>query len=398
MSGPTHTLAASPAAFAELGRKLRLAVIGGGPASFIGDMHRKAAKLDDRFEIVAGVVSSNPERSLQAGRELGLPRPYTTVADMIAAERARPDGIDAVAIMTPNDRHYAECSAALDAGLDVICDKPLTNTLEEAQDLARRVRTGGHVFCLTHAYSAYPMIRQARAMVEAGALGTLRAVQVEYLQSGMSLRVEDGPLTPKLRWKLDASQSGPSLVLGDIGTHAHHFACFVTGLKVERLSADLGALVPGRRVDDYAAVLLGFERGVRGVLTVSQALAGTENNVRLRVYGETGHLEWTHDRPNHLRFAPLNKPVQILARGDADLLPQALRLVRIARGHPEGLLEAFANLYRDTAEAIAARLTGRAADPLALEFPTAEDGAAGLAFITAAIESRANNGAWVNCG
>jgi predicted dehydrogenase len=385
-------------AFAALGRKLRLGVIGGGPSSFIGDMHRKAAKLDDRFDIVAGVVSSDPERSLQSGRELGLPRPYAMVADMIDAERGRPDGIDAVAIMTPNDRHYTECVTALDAGLDVICDKPLTNTLDEARDLARRVRAGKKVFCLTHAYSAYPMIRQARAMVAAGAIGAVRAVQVEYLQAGMSLRVEDGTLTPKLRWKLDTAQSGPSLVLGDIGTHAHHLARFVTGLEVERLSADLGALVPGRRVDDYAAMLLGFEGGVRGTLTVSQALPGTENNITLRVFGETGHIEWTHDRTNHLRFAQLNKAVQILARGDPDLLPPAQRLARIARGHPEGLLEAFANLYRDTAEAIAARLTGRVADPLALDFPTADDGAAGLAFITAAVESRANNGAWVNCG
>lgn len=385
-------------AFAALGRKLRLGVIGGGPSSFIGDIHRKAAKLDDRFDIVAGVVSSDPERSRQGGKQLGLPRPYATLAEMLGVERARPDGIDAVAIMTPNDRHYAECMAALHAGLDIVCDKPMTNTIEEARELARRVQATRHVFCLTHAYSAYPMIRQARAMVAAGAIGALRAVQVEYLQAGMSLRVEDGTLTRKLRWKLDTAQSGPSLVLGDIGTHAHHLARFVTGLEVERLSADLGALVPGRRVDDYAAMLLGFDGGVRGTLTVSQALAGTENNITLRVFGETGHIEWTHDRTNHLRFAPLNKAVQILARGDPDLLPPAQRLVRIARGHPEGLLEAFANLYRDTAEAIAARLTGRPADPLALEFPTADAGAAGLAFITAAVESRANNGAWVNCG
>ena len=385
-------------AFASLGRKLRLGVIGGGPASFIGDMHRKAALLDGRFEILAGVVSSDPERALAGGRELGLARPYATLAQMLDGERGRPDGIDAVAIMTPNDRHYAECTAALAAGLDVICDKPMTNSLAEARDLAAGVRAGGHVFCLTHAYSAYPMIRQARAMVAAGALGALRAVQVEYLQAGMAPRVEDGPLTPKLRWKLDAAQSGPSLVLGDIGTHAHHFVRFVTGLEVERLAADLGALVPGRRVDDYAAVLLGLQNGVRGTLTVSQALPGTENSVTLRVFGETGHIEWTHDRPNHLKFAPLNRAVQIKARGDPDLLPPAQRLVRIARGHPEGLLEAFANLYRDTAEAIAARLTGHPADPMALDFPTADDGAAGLAFIAATIESRERGGAWVDCG
>lgn len=385
-------------AFAALGRKLRLGVIGGGPASFIGDMHRKAARLDERFEILAGVVSADPERSRQGGRAIGLPRPYGAVEEMLAVERERADGIEAVAIMTPNDRHYAECTAALAAGLDVICDKPMTNTRAEAQDLARRVRAGGHVFCLTHAYSGYPMIRQARALVAAGAIGKLRAAQVEYLQAGMALRVEDGPLTPKLRWKLDTAQSGPSLVLGDIGTHAHHLLRFVTGLELERLSADLGAVVAGRQVDDYGAMLLRLTGGVRATLTVSQALPGTENSIVLRVFGETGMIEWTHDRSNYLRLAPLNRAVQVMARGDADLLPQAQRLIRMSRGHPEGLLEAFANLYRDAAEAIAARLTGRAPDPLALEFPTAEDGAAAAAFIDAAIESRARGGAWVDVG
>ena len=384
-------------AFAALGRKLRLGVIGGGPTSFIGDMHRKAARLDERFDIVAGVVSSDPERSRRGGRAIGLPRPYGSVEEMLAAESERADGIEAVAIMTPNDRHYAECTGALAAGLDVICDKPMTNTRAEAEDLARRVRAGGHVFCLTHAYSAYPMIRQARAMVAAGAIGPLRATQVEYLQAGMTLRVEDGPLTPKLRWKLNTAQSGPSLVLGDIGTHAHHLLRFVTGLEVERLSADLGAVVAGRRVDDYGAMLLRLTGDVRATLTVSQALPGTENSIALRVFGETGMIEWRHEQSNHLRVAPLNRGVQIMARGDVDLLPPAQRLLRISRGHPEGLLEAFANLYRDAGEAIAARLTGRAPDPLALDFPTAEDGVVAAAFIDAAIASRARGGAWVDC-
>lgn len=390
-------MASAPDAFAALGRKLRLGVVGGGPASFIGDVHRKAALLDGRFEIPAGVVSADPDRALAGGRALGLMRPYATVADMLQAEHDRPDGIDAVAIMTPNARHYSECTAALTAGLDVICDKPMTNTLAEAQDLARRVRETGRVFCLTHAYSAYPMIRQARAMVAAGALGPLRAAQIEYLQGGMAARVEDRPLTSKLRWKLDPAQSGPSLVLGDIGTHAHHLLRFVTGLEVERLSADLGAIVPGRRVDDYAAILLQMQNDVRATLTVSQALPGTENSITLRVFGELSAIEWRHDRVNYLRFAPLDRAVQIMARGDPDLLPPAQRLVRLARGHPEGLLEAFANLYRDAAEAIAARLTGHDPDPLALDFPTAEDGATGLAFIAATLDSRERGGAWVAC-
>jgi predicted dehydrogenase len=281
------------------------------------------------------------------------------------------------------------------AGLHVICDKPMTNTLPEAQALEEMTRDTGRVFCLTHAYAGYPMIRQARAMVAAGAVGELRAVQVEYLQAGMSARVEAGELSAKLRWKLDPARGGASLVLGDIGTHAHHLSAYVSGLGVESLSADLGALLPGRRVDDYGAFLLRFAGGVRGTMTVSQALAGTENAITLRVFGDAGHIEWTHARHNHLTLALQGRPVQTLARGDADLLPAAKRLVRLPRGHPEGLLEAFANLYRDAAEAIAAEITGVAADPLALDFPTADDGAAGLAFIEAALASRAKDGAWV---
>ena len=376
-------------AFTALGRKLRLGVVGGGPGSFIGPVHRAAALLDGRFEIVAGVLSSHAEKSRSAAAALGL-RGYGAVAEMLAAER-----LDAVAVMTPNFLHFAACQAALAAGLHVICDKPITNTQAEALALVQLARDAGSVFCLTHVYAGYPMIRQARAMVAAGAIGALRAVQVEYLQAGMSARVEAGELTAKLRWKLDPAQGGPSLVLGDIGTHAVHLASFVCGRAVESLSADLGAVLPGRSVDDYGAFLLRFGGGVRGTMLVSQALAGTENAITLRVFGEAGHLAWTHARHNHLTSALQGRPVQILARGDADLLAPAKRLVRLPRGHPEGFLEAFANLYRDAAEAIAAAITGIPADPLALDFPTAIDGAAGLAFIDAALASRANGGGWV---
>ncbi len=387
---------ADSTAFAQLGRKLRLGVIGGGPGSFIGAMHRAAATLDGRFALVAGVLSSDPARALAAGKVVDLPRPYPTTEAMLEGEAGRADGIDAVAIMTPNDRHYAECRAAIEAGLHVICDKPITNTLAEAQDLEQRAAAGGKVFCLTHGYAGYPMIRQARAMVAAGAVGELRAVQVEYLQSGMATPVEAGPITVKLKWKLDAARSGPSLVLGDIGTHAHHLACFVSGRGVERLCADLGAIVPGRAVDDYGAFLLRLQGNLRGTLLASQALAGTENDIALRVFGESGALYWNHRDHEHLRHAPLGSAVRVLARGDADLLPPARRLQRMSRGHPEGLLEAFANLYSDAAEAIAARLLGREVDPLALEFPTAAAGVAGMAFVEAALRSRAQDGAWVD--
>ncbi len=375
-------------AFAALGRKLRLGVIGGGPGSFIGPVHRAAALLDRRYEIVAGVLSSDPERCRVGAEELGI-APYTDVRAMLAAER-----LDAVAIMTPNDRHYDECMAALGAGVHVICDKPLTNTRAESAAIVAAAE--GKVFCLTHAYTGYPMIRQARAMVAAGAIGDVRAVQVEYLQAGMSTAVEQGVLTDKLRWKLNAGRSGPSLVLGDIGTHVHHLVCYVTGLPLVRLAADLGAIVPGREVDDYGAFLIRLKGGVRGTLTASQALAGTENDITLKVYGSLGHIAWTHRHNNHLELALNGRPMQRLARGDADLLPPAARVLRVSRGHPEGLTEAFANLYRDAAEAIAACITGQAADPLALDFPTARDGEAGLAFVEAALASRRAGGDWVD--
>jgi predicted dehydrogenase len=374
-------------AFKSLGRKLRLGVIGGGPGSFIGPIHRAAALLDNRYEIVGGVLSSDPAKSKAAALELGFTG-YASVAGMLAQAR-----LDALAIMTPNDRHLEECLAALHAGVDVICDKPLANSAADARAIANAAR--GHVFCLTHAYAGYPMVRQARAMVAAGEIGELRAVQVEYLASGMSTPVEQSELTPKLRWKLNIGRSGPSLVMGDIGTHVHHLACYVTGRPITRLAADLGAIMPGRVVDDYGALLLRFAGDLRGTMITSQAFAGTENDIRFRVFGALGHIAWTHRMHNHLTFALNGKARQILARGDPDLLPPAARLLRITRGHPEGLTEAFANLYRDAAEAIAARITGKPADPLA-DFPTAEDGAAGNAFVDAAVASKKLDGAWVD--
>ena len=390
MSAAPVSAAPVSAAWPLLGRRLRLAVLGGGTGSFIGPIHRAAARLDDRFEIIAGVLSSDPARGEEAARALAI-RHYPDFAALVAGEPS----LDAVAIMTPNDRHHAQCLEAIEAGLHVICDKPLANSVAEAAEIATAVRRTMTVFCLTHAYAGYPMIRQARAMVAAGAIGAVRAIQVEYIQAGMSSRVEDGAITRKLAWKLSAERSGPSLVLGDIGTHAFHLARFVSGLACVGLSADLGAIVPGRTVDDYCAMFLRFAGGVPGTLLVSQALAGTENAITLRVFGDDGHIEWQHATSNYLTLALQGKPVQRLARGDADLLAPAARLVRIARGHPEGLTEAFANLYRDAAELIAARLTSHPVDPLALDFPTAEDGLEGMKFVDAALRSRADGGGWV---
>ena len=383
-----------------LGRPLRLGVTGGGAGSFIGPIHRSAATLDRRFEVVAGVLSSDRQRSMAQGVEIGLDRQraYGSVDEMIEHEAALgSSGIDAVAVMTPNDRHCPDSSAALGAGLHVICDKPMANSVAEARALNVLVSQTGKVFCLTHNYSAYPMVRQARAMVEAGLLGDLRIVQVEYFQGGMALPVEHGALTPKLRWKFDRSRSGPSLVLGDIGTHAHHLACFVCCDQVAAVAADIGALVPTRQFDDYAGMLWRFRHGARGSCVVTQAAAGAENNLILRVYGEKGMLEWQHLTPNYLRHAPLGEAVRTLGRGDANLAPEAERACRIARGHPEGFRESFATLYADFAEAIVAQMTGIPADPYACWFPSAADGLHGALFIEAALRSSNQGGAWVHC-
>ncbi len=383
---------------AALGRRLRLGVVGGGPGSFIGAIHRSAARLDDRYQVVAAVLSSNPERSLAAAGQLGFDpaRSYGSLDQMLQGEAARPDGIDVLAVMTPNDSHYAAARAALDGGLDVICDKPLTNTLDDALDLVARVRASGRVFCVTYNYTGYPMVRQARAMVGAGELGEIRAVQVEYVQGHLAelTAAETGAAS---NWRMNTDQAGESLILGDIGSHAHHLACYVSGLELAQVSADVGAMVPGRKVDDTAAALLRFETGARGILWVTQAAAGAEHGLRFRLFGAKGSLEWHQEHPNQLHYAPLGRPRQVFSRGGPGLLPQAQRVTRVSIGHPEGFHEAFANLYADAAEAIAARLSGRTADPLALDFPTVEDGARGLKFIAATAESGRADGRWTDC-
>ncbi len=388
-------------AWSALGRPLRLGVIGGGPGSFIGPIHMSAAVLDRRFVIAAGVLSSDAERARAHGVALGLPasRAYASVDQMLAGEAARPsdERIEAVAVMTPNDRHYPDCLKALESGLHVICDKPLVNSVRDARHLVEVVERTELAFCLTHNYSGYPMVRQARAMVESGLLGDIRIVQAEYFQGGLALPVEAGELTAKLRWKLDAERSGASLVMGDIGTHAHHLACYVTGSRVAQVSADVGAVMPGRTFDDYAGILWRFENGARGSCVVTQAAAGAENNIRVRVHGAKGMLEWQHSNPNYLVYAPLGEPVQTLGRGDARLHPAAQRATRISRGHPEGFREAFANLYADFAEVIAARITGVAADPLCSWSPGVHDGLWGLEFVEATLASSRQGGAWTSC-
>ena len=381
--------------FTLLGRKLRLAVIGGGPGSFIGAMHRLAAVLDNRYELIAAALSSNPEKSLLGGRELGLPpeRVYASGLELIAGERKRPDGADVTAIMTPNDSHFELASAALAQGFDVICDKPMTNTLDEAERLHAAVEASGRVFCLTHNYTGYPMVRQARAMVESGELGTIRLVQVEYVQGG---KARDNDPTPEQSWRYDPSRVGPSLVMGDIGTHAHNLLRFVTGLEVDEVAAEVGSIIPNRRVHDYGGAMLRLNNGARGIFWVTQAAAGMENCLRIRVSGSLGTVEWEQETPQRLNFKPLSGPAQVRTPNGPGTLPLAARSSRIVKGHPEGFPEAFANLYSDAAEAIASRHAGVTPDPIALHFPNSLDGLLGVRFVDAVVRSSAANGAWVH--
>jgi predicted dehydrogenase len=378
-----------------LGRRLRLAVVGGGPGSFIGAMHRAAARLDDRYEIVAGALSSDPDRSVTAATGLGIAadRAYPSVEELFVAEAGRSDGADVVAIMTPNDSHHSYAVSALRHGFDVICDKPITNTLAEAVDVLATVDDTGLVFCLTHNYTGYPMVRQARAMIADGMLGTIQLVQVEYVQGGKA-GDRDPDRDGALPWRYDPVRGGPSLVLGDIGTHAHNLVRFVTGLEVTEVAADVGHIVANRLVDDYAGALLRFDNGARGSFWVTQAAAGVENCLRIRVSGTTGTVEWMQEMPTQLSFKPLGAPAEIRTPNGPGTLPLAKRASRIVAGHPEGFHEGFANVYTDAAEAIAARRAGVEPDPLALVFPNALDGVRGVAFVEAAIASSANNGAW----
>jgi predicted dehydrogenase len=379
-----------------LGRRIRLALIGGGPGSFIGRMHRTAARLDGRYDIVAGVLSSNPERSRKAGIEIGLDpeRAYADVPTMLSAEKARDDGADVVAIMTPNDSHHPYALAAMEAGYDVICDKPITNSIADAEDLVSKAKQTGQIFCLTHNYSGYPLVRQARAMVEAGDIGDLRLVQVEYVQGGKADESKKDDPKAHRGWKYDPAISGPSLVLGDIGTHAHQLLRFITGKEVSELSAEVGSIVPGRVVHDFTGALLRLEGGARGVFWVTQAAAGIENSLKIRVSGNKGTIEWWQEIPQRLSYSPLGQPAQIRTPNGPGTYPISARACRVVAGHPEGFPEGFANIYSDAAEAIAARIAGTEPDPHAMWFPTAQDGLEGMRFTFACLESTEKGGAW----
>lgn len=382
---------------ARLGRRLRLGVIGGGPGSFIGPVHRTSARLDDNFEVVASVLSSNPERSKAEGIALGIAadRAYGSAAEFFASEKARADRVDAVAIMTPNDSHHALSVAAIDQGLDIICDKPLATNLDDALDLVKRVRAAGIVFCQTFNYTGFPMVRQAMAMVRDGDLGPIRMAEAEYVQ-GHNAALTGHEQGARLNWHFVPEKVGASLILGDIGSHAHHMLRYVTGLDFARLTADVAAVVPGRNAHDHAGILFRLENDAPGVMWVTQAGAGAIHGLSFRIFGEKGGLQWFQETPNQLFFSRLGQPALTFERDGPGLKPEAKHATRTGIGHPEGYQEAFAVLYADAAEAMVARRLGQKPDPLALDFPTVEDGARTMKFIAAAVES-STSGRWVDC-
>ena len=380
-------------------RKLRLGMVGGGQGAFIGAVHRIAARLDGRYELVAGALASTPEKAKASGEELGLDpaRCYGDFAEMAKREARRKDGIDAVAIVTPNHVHFPAAKAFLERGIHVICDKPMTTTLKDARKLAELVGKSGCAFVLTHNYTGYPMIRQARQMVAEGRLGTIRLVHAEYVQDWLTGKLEDTG-HKQADWRTDPARSGPAGSTGDIGTHAMNLASFVTGLAPESLSADLSTFVPGRALDDNAHVMLRFPGGAKGMLWASQVAPGNENALRLRIYGDKGGLSWAQEDPNYLHFTPFGEPPQLIRRGGAGSDAAAGRVTRVPAGHPEGYLEGFATIYSDAAELIWAKIDGRAADAAATLAPSVADGVAGVAFIEAVVASSRKNGAWTKVG
>ena len=376
----------------KLNRRLRLGMVGGGPGAFIGAVHRIASRIDDKYELVAGAFSSNPEKTRTAAAELHVARPYGSFQEMAEAEAKREDRIDVVAITTPNSTHHAIAKAFLNAGIHVICDKPMTTTLADAEDLQREVERTGLLFALTHTYTGYPMVRQMREMCAAGELGKIRMIQVEYAQDWLTAPVDN----KQAEWRTDPAISGPGGCLGDIATHAFQLACYTSGLKPVEIAAELSTFVPGRRVDDNVQAMLRFEGGAKASLWTSQVAVGNENYLRLRIYGEKAGLSWEQESPNYLWFSPLGEPTRRLTRGGPGAGAAAAYATRVPSGHPEGYLEAFAQLYNDMAEKITARLEGREPNPQTTSLPGVQDGVTGLRFIDSVLRSSKNNSAWTS--
>ncbi|MGD9912624.1 MAG: Gfo/Idh/MocA family protein [Rhizobiaceae bacterium] len=384
---------------------IRYGMVGGGQGAFIGAVHRIAARLDGEFQLVAGALSSDPARAKASAADLGLDpeRSYGSFADMAKAEARRADGIEAVAIVTPNHMHYPAAKAFLDVGIPVICDKPLTSTLADARKLCALVEKSGQLFVLTHNYTGYPMVRQAREMVQQGLLGELRVVQAEYPQDWLTNDIESSG-QKQAAWRTDPKQSGAGGSTGDIGTHAYNLLRFVTQLEVDQLAADLDHFVPGRRLDDNAHIMLRFKpvqakgnigHAAKGMVWASQVAPGNENGLKLRVYGTKGGIEWTQADPNYLWYTPFGEPKRLITRAGAGASPAAARVSRVPSGHPEGYLEGFATIYAEAARAIRAMRKRGGKVPADVLYPTVYDGLDGVKFVDACVRSSAKNGAWV---
>ena len=379
-------------------RRLRYAMVGGGRDAFIGAVHRHAMALDGQYEFVAGALSSSPEKALASGRDLFLAdaRNHGSWQALLADELKRPkdERVDVVSIVTPNHVHYEVARAFVDAGFHVVCDKPLVHTSAQADDLVARVAAQGTVFAVTYNYTGYPMVRQAREMVRAGAIGAIRKVIVEYHQGWLATQLESSN-NKQADWRTDPARSGIAGAIGDIGSHAENVMLCVTGLEIESLCADLTTFVPGRRLDDDGNLLLRFTNGARGVLIASQIEAGNENDIRLRVFGERGMLDWRQEDPNHLIHAPIDGPRMILTRNSPWLSDAAKRACRLPAGHPEAFIEAFANLYVGVAADIRSRLGhGKPASKEEADYPRIEEGARGLRFIEKTVESSTSSQKW----
>lgn len=381
-----------------MNRKIRMGMVGGGKGAFIGAVHRMAAALDSQIELVCGAFSGDPQKSKESGEELFLPpnRVYGTYQEMISKEKELPLGerMDFVSIVTPNHVHFGPAKMALENGFHVVCDKPLCFTMEEAYELESLVKKTGLLFALTHNYTGYPMVKQARAMIRNGELGNIRKVVVEYPQGWLSTKVEDTD-QKQASWRTDPKRSGIAGAMGDIGTHAENLAEYITGLQISELCADLTAFVEGRLLDDDGNVLLRFDNGAKGILHASQISAGEENDLNIRVYGEKGGLKWRQMEPNTLIVTWLDKPVQVLRTGVGPLHKEAQAHTRIPAGHPEGYLEAFANIYRNFALCLRARLNGENSDPVYMDFPSVSDGVRGMLFIQRVVESNGTDRKWL---
>lgn len=377
-------------------KKIKLGMVGGGEGAFIGEVHRIAARMDERFHLCAGALCSDPERSLKSALDLGLPedRSYSDYKEMAISESQRDDGINFVSIVTPNHLHHPIAKAFLEVGINVICDKPMTMNSEEAQELIDISESSDLIFAVTYNYSGYPLIREAREIIKKGELGSIRIIKVEYIQDWLTEPIENTG-QKQASWRVDPKKSGIGGSIGDIGTHAFHLAHFVTQQLPNKISADLSCFVEGRELDDNAHILMRYESGAKGMIWSSQVAPGNENNLKIQIYGEKGGLIWQQENPNELILNLLNQPSKRLTRGSSFVGDQSARLTRIPAGHPEGYLEGFANIYREVADEFSAKISGK---PISKDilYPTSKEGLYGVSFIEAAIESNSKDSVWTD--